>query len=115
MHELPVMQKVVEVVLRHAGKHRVERVAAVHLQVGELSDLQEEWMQRYFDRLSSGTVAEGARLKVERTQARLGCRSCGREYPWSAGAASQACPACGAEGGELVSGREYTITSLEAI
>jgi len=114
MHELPVMQKIFEVVLKHARQHRVERVVGVHLQVGQLSDLREEWMQRYFDRLSHGSVAEGAQLKVERTPAKLRCRSCGQEFAWQARHERQVCPACQADSGELICGREYTIASLEA-
>jgi len=57
MHELPVMREVLRLVLKHAHKHRVEEVFAVQMRVGEMSDLEEEWMQRYFDHLAKGGPA----------------------------------------------------------
>ena len=77
MHELSVMQGILEVVLRHAGKSGVSRVEAVNLQVGVLSHLREEWMQKYFDHLTRGTVAEGAAFRVERVRPLFVCRECG--------------------------------------
>jgi hydrogenase nickel incorporation protein HypA/HybF len=114
MHELSVMQGILEVVLRHAGKSGVTRVEAVNLQVGVLSHLREEWMQKYFDHLSRGTVVEAAVLRVERVPAVLCCRECGGRFEWE-GETSPSCPACASQRADLVSGREYTVASLEAV
>jgi len=109
------MEKVLAVVLRHAAKNGVERVYGVHIQVGRLSDLEETWMQRYFDSLSQGTVAEEAALKIERTPVVLRCSACGREFSPDLGEIdASVCPECGSAAGDLVSGRGYTIVSLEA-
>jgi hydrogenase nickel incorporation protein HypA/HybF len=115
MHELPVMEKVLAVVLKHAAMNGAQRVYGVHIQVGALSDLEETWMQRYFDTLSEGTVAEEAAIKIERTPAVVRCSACGRDFSPDLGAIDDfACPACGSAKGDLVSGRGYTIVSLEA-
>ena len=79
MHELPVMQSILSIVLRHAAMHHVQKVHAIGLSVGTLSDLEEEWMQKYFDHLSAGTVAEGARLKIQWVPAVLACEGCGKQ------------------------------------
>jgi len=114
MHELSVMQGILEVVLRHAGKNGVTRVEAVNLQVGVLSHLREEWMQKYFHHLSRGTVVEAAVLRVERVPAVLCCRECGGRFDWG-GEGSPVCPACTSQRAALISGREYTVASLEAV
>jgi len=114
MHELSVMQGILEVVLRHAGKSGVSRVEAVNLEVGALSHLREEWMQKYFDHLTQGTAAEGAELRVNHVPAVLTCRECGHRFEWSA-EESPSCPACASERADLISGREYTVASLEAV
>ncbi len=114
MHELSVMQGILEVVLRHAGKSGVSRVEAVNLQVGVLSHLREEWMQKYFDHLTRGTAAEGAVLRVERVAAVLSCRECGARFEWS-GEGNPICSACSSQRADLVSGREYTVASLEVV
>ncbi|MCF8086277.1 MAG: hydrogenase maturation nickel metallochaperone HypA [Desulfohalobiaceae bacterium] len=114
MHELSVMQGILEVVLRHAGKSGVSRVEAVNLQVGALSHLREEWMQKYFDHLTRDSVAEGAALRVERVPAVLSCRECGARFEWE-GEGSPICPSCASQRADLISGREYTVASLEAV
>jgi hydrogenase nickel incorporation protein HypA/HybF len=80
MHELPVTKRIFEIVLRHAVRGNVKRVLAVNLQIGALSDLHDEWVQRYFDRLSRGTVAEGAKLRMERVPAVFRCNVCERPF-----------------------------------
>ena len=116
MHELPVMEQVLKLVLKHAAGNGVSRVLGVQMEVGTLSDLEEEWMQRYFDHLSRGSVAEGARLKVERVPARMKCAECGTVFsPDLASRERLTCPECGSAGCRLVSGQEYRVVNLEAI
>lgn len=116
MHELPVMREVLGVVLKHARRHGVEKVYVVQMRVGELSDLEEEWMQRYFQHLAAGTLAEGAVLKIERVPADMECRSCEHRFrPDWMGRERIVCPCCAARDCVLVSGREYTVVNLEAV
>lgn len=48
------MHEILEIVLRYARRHRVTQVSKVLLEIGELSDLEQEWIQHYFDAISSG-------------------------------------------------------------
>lgn len=115
MHELPVMQSILTVVLRHAAMHHVKRVHAIRLSVGTLSDLEEEWMQKYFDHLSAGTVAEGARLRIEWVPAVLVCEECANRFELDKSRLDGiTCPACGQRKFSLVSGRQYHIKDMEA-
>ncbi len=115
MHELPVMQSILTIVLRHATMHRVRRVHAIRLSVGTLSDLEEVWMQKYFDHLSVGTVAEGASLRIEWVPAVLRCDGCATSFELDKTKLDGiACPACGQAQFSLVSGREYHIKDMEA-
>ena len=116
MHELPVMQHVLRVVLRHAHKHEVQQVRGVHMRVGMLSDLEEEWMQRYFDHLSKDTLAAGAKLKIERVPASMHCQQCGKDFSLDTQREERIlCPECGTKDCVLVSGKEYTVVNLEAV
>jgi hydrogenase nickel incorporation protein HypA/HybF len=115
MHELPVMQSILTIVVKHAGLHHVKKVHAIALSVGTLSDLEEEWMQRYFDHLSAGTVAEGAKLKIEWVPAVFSCDECGRQFEIDKSKLDGiVCPACSQKKFSLVSGREYHIKNMEA-
>ncbi len=114
MHELPITESILKIVLKHAEMNAVRKVMTIHLQVGKLSDLEDEWIQRYFDYLSKGTVAEGAKLKIERTPIVMQCNACSTSYEVEMGRTDDlVCPSCGEKGGTLLSGREYTIKEME--
>lgn len=115
MHELPITKSICQIVLRHAKKSHVKRVIAVNLEIGALSDLQDEWIQRYFDRLSRGTVVEGAKLKTNRVPAVFRCDACQAQFEVNALLdADLSCAQCHSSQVSLVSGREYQVKSMEA-
>jgi len=116
MHELPVMESVLKIVLGHAERNHVRKIVAIHLKVGELSDLMEDWMQRYFDYVSKDTLAEGAVLKILRIPVRFRCSGCGMEFGADVRKEAEIrCPGCGADRPVLVSGREYFIENMEVL
>ncbi|MGQ9683944.1 MAG: hydrogenase maturation nickel metallochaperone HypA [Anaerolineae bacterium] len=110
MHELSVTQNLLAVVLEHAEKASAERVIAVRLCIGELAGIVEESLQFCFDLLSEKTLAAGARLVFHKVPLRLQCRTCGLQF--EPGEGEWLCP-CGAVGGAVVAGREFTIESIE--
>ena len=116
MYELPVTKSTYEIVVRHAAKNDVAKVIAVMLEVGALSDLQPMWLQRYFDHLSRGSVAENARLHVDRMPAVFECKSCdGRFEVESLVADALACDQCRSRDVVLQSGRQYMVKGIEVI
>ncbi len=111
---MPITESILDIVLKHAAINKASKIMSIHLQIGKLSDLEDEWLQRYFDYVSKGTAAEGAKLKIERTPVVLQCGSCLVSYEaQSAQMGNFVCPACGAKSGALVSGREYFIKAME--
>ena len=116
MHELPVTETILKIALAHAEKNDVRRIMKIHLEVGRLSDLQDDWMQRYFDHLSRGTLAEGARLLIERTPILLVCDACAETFTVAAADhLDSPCPQCGQKDSRLIGGREYTVTNMEVL
>lgn len=116
MHELPVTESILRIVLDHAGRNGVQRVVRVHLRIGELSNLEAPWIQRYFDRLSADTIAEGALIDVESIPVKLRCSECGTEFGADVRApGSIPCPSCEATTVRIVSGEEYLVDSIEAV
>ena len=114
MHEMPITESILNIVLKHAAMNNARQVMSIHLQIGKLSDLEDEWLQRYFDYLSKGTIAQGAKLKIERTPIMVQCDSCSVSYEaQTAQMGNLVCPACGADRGTLLSGREYYIKTME--
>jgi hydrogenase nickel incorporation protein HypA/HybF len=114
MHELPITESILKIVLKHAETNNVRQVMSIHLQVGKLSDLEDEWIQRYFDYLSKDTVAEGAKLKIERMPIMVQCNVCSTSYEAEVPKLGDLmCPSCGQKDSTLISGREYYIKDME--
>jgi hydrogenase nickel incorporation protein HypA/HybF len=114
MHELHVTKSIFQIVLKHAAKGNVSKVLSVNLEIGALSDLQSEWIQRYFDKLSSGSVAEGAKLNITRVPAVFKCSQCHQTFEITyLLEEGMSCPQCQNSEVSIVSGREYHIKNME--
>jgi len=116
MHELQVTKRILDIALEHATGHQVRRIAVIHLRIGALSDLEDEWLQRYFDYLSRDTLAERARLAIERMPIVVRCSGCSTSFEIEKSALdAAACPDCAGSRCELVSGKEYVVANMEVI
>ncbi|HER40998.1 MAG TPA: hydrogenase maturation nickel metallochaperone HypA [Salinimicrobium catena] len=114
MHELPVTKSIYKIVRKHARKNRVRRVITVNLEIGILSDLEQEWIQQYFDYLSKGTFLEGTKISISRIPAIFFCNEClQKSQVESLITQDLYCIYCGSGNMSLVSGKEYTIKNME--
>jgi hydrogenase nickel incorporation protein HypA/HybF len=116
MHELAVTEKILDIAVKHAQMNRVNKILSITLKIGEMSDIENEWIQHYFDYLSKDTVAQGAVLKIEKTPIVLQCNQCRREIEISKDKLGETtCPDCSSRKNfSIVSGREYFIKEMEA-
>ena len=81
MHEMPVTQGLLNMALENAqGK----RITDIYLQVGRFAAVVPDSIQLFFEYLSKGTLAEGARLHFEITPVEMTCQDCGRKADLSA-------------------------------
>lgn len=116
MHELPVMNSILSIVEKHARANNVQKVMKIYLRVGVLADLEDKWMQHYFDYLTKEGVADGAKLEITRSPAVMKCSSCGHESEIDVkDEAKIVCRECRGEKCSLISGREYYIENMEVI
>lgn len=115
MHELPVIKKILDIVLKHSKEHDLEKIEKIYLDVGELSDLQDKWMQHYFDYISESTMAKGAKLEIKRIPVKMRCRACGHIYSPDIRSNSKiVCSVCDGSESIIISGKEYRVSHLEA-
>ncbi len=112
MHELPVTEQILEIVLEHAHKANVERVVQVNLVIGELTSFVADSLRFYFEILSKGTAAEKASLAITLVPAKAKCQRCGKEF--HPGGMEWLCPSCGGPIEEVIGGREFYVESIEA-
>ncbi len=116
MHELPVIQKVLDICLKHATANAAQKIISIELKVGGLSDLEPKWMQRYFDFLSKDTIAQGCKLKINKTPVMFKCQSCAKTFQVDMNKTETiACPGCQSEDISLESGNGYHIGNMEVL
>ena len=115
MHEMALMENVLDIVLSEAERTGAKRVTAVHLTFGELSDVIVDMVPGLFEYLTRGTIAEGAEVVIKRVPAYVQCRCCNEAWHIDMrDDATRTCPRCGArQKYHLISGREFRIDSIE--
>lgn len=64
MHELALTREIVAIVCGAADNRRVHKVT---LEIGRLSGVMPEAIEFCFEAVAQGTLAEGARLDIQRT------------------------------------------------
>jgi hydrogenase nickel incorporation protein HypA/HybF len=112
MHELPVTQGILDVVLKAAQANGAARITAIHLVVGELSSIVDDSVQFYFDMLSRDTIAQGAHLHFTRRAASATCLDCRHVFEVHAPLVA-ACPQCGRTRLRVEGGREFYVESID--
>jgi hydrogenase nickel incorporation protein HypA/HybF len=114
MHELPIITNVLKLVIKQAETNKAQKVISISLTVGELRDLENEWMQRFFDFVSKDTIAIGAVLKIERSPVLFRCAECNESFPVKIREVKNIlCPICNGGKVTLISGDEFSINQME--
>ncbi|MDE3202371.1 MAG: hydrogenase maturation nickel metallochaperone HypA [Acidobacteriota bacterium] len=112
MHELSIVQSVVETVLDWLRAQPPLRVKAVNLRVGALSAVVEDALQFGWEIAAKDTQLEGSTLVVHEVNIVLYCMQCQKPEEVE-GTQFFRCPNCGTPSNDLRQGREIEIESLE--
>ncbi len=116
MHELGVTRSIVDVVLRHAHSQNAKQILSVSLVIGEMRNLEEEWVQRYFDRCVEGSIAQGAKIHIQKVPIAFYCNACGATFQLDMGQDKHMCCAqCQSEDYDMITGGELLIKEIEVI
>ncbi len=108
MHELAVTESLLQLALHHAQGCRVTDLYVV---IGQLSSFVDDSVQYYWDIISEGTPAQGAKLHFQRVPAEMECTDCEHRYRLSAD--QMACPLCDSIQVRLVSGDEFYLEAID--
>jgi hydrogenase nickel incorporation protein HypA/HybF len=110
MRELNAIQSIFAKAIlkaREADKH----IKSLQLAVGELSELDQPSIQKYWNELSRGTAVERAQLHFRSIKAEVQCMACfSKYYPMNG---KIHCPYCGSFGAKIISGEEFFLDSIE--
>lgn len=111
MHELSITKTMLDLVVEQAQKNGAKKVEGIHLVIGEMSGVVDDCVQFYFDFLSKGTIAEGARLSFRKVTPKAQCRGCGKEFTLNG--LDWICPHCQTTRIDIVEGKELYLESIE--
>jgi hydrogenase nickel incorporation protein HypA/HybF len=111
MHEIGLMQRMVEVALDRAAGAGARHVQRMTVRVGAESGVVPEVIALAFDVATRGTIAEGAELQIEDVPLVCFCVACDMEF--APEDALHECPGCHRLGAQVRRGREFELASLE--
>ena len=110
MRELNATQSVLTQTLSKALE--VDKpIKGLWLVLGEISELNQDTIQKYWSELSQGTPAERAQLHFRSIKAEVQCMACFQKYQPVDGKIH--CPYCGSYGAKILSGEEFYLESIE--
>ncbi|MBQ7247243.1 MAG: hydrogenase maturation nickel metallochaperone HypA [Lachnospiraceae bacterium] len=112
MHELAITEGIMDAAIPEAEKAGAKKILEIRLRIGELSGVIPECIQAYFEIVSRGTIAEGARITWQKIPVAIRCPDCG--FEGDIDRKKIRCPQCGGIDFRVIRGREYFVDSLEA-
>jgi len=111
MREFNLTKTFLDKVIRHVAENHAQRVIALHLALGEISEIDQASIQNHWTALSQGTLAEHAQLHFRLIPAEVQCMACFQKYhPVDK---KIACPYCGSFGAKILTGEECHLESIE--
>jgi len=111
VHEVSLVESVVALVEDERRKQRFSRVHMIRLKIGALGHAELEALRFCFDAVTSGTIADGARLEIETVLGAGWCSGCSRTVPLEERFA--ACPVCGNPQVQMTAGDELRVSEME--
>lgn len=108
MHEMSIVQGIIDLCLEHAGGRRVN---SLDVEIGQLSSTVPEAIEFCFEACSRDTLLEGARLNILRIPGQGKCQECGVTFALEE--LYEACPDCGSNRVIIISGEELRVREIE--
>jgi hydrogenase nickel incorporation protein HypA/HybF len=108
MHEVGLVEGIVEAVQRRAGDRPVARIK---VRIGTLHRAAPGPMDQALEMIAMGTNLEGAALELIQVPVTSTCRACGSVT--TGDMIAEVCPACGGVGIDHAEGDELTLESIE--
>jgi len=111
VHELGIMFEVVKTVESFARQNGLVEIETLVLQIGELAPVVPHYIEACYPAAVDGTSLQDTQLKIEIIPANARCHGCGSVYHLPE---HKACPQCGENQREMLSGKEFNIKEVVA-
>lgn len=111
MHEVSVIDEIVQTVLDEIKNYQVLRVDSVSLRIGKLRQFVPEIMQFCYEVATRDTLLQGSQLKLKEVPVQIFCRRCEmttelEEYDFH-------CPECQSMDIQVTGGNELILDSIQ--
>ncbi|AIC30038.1 hydrogenase nickel incorporation protein HypA (plasmid) [Rhizobium etli bv. mimosae str. IE4771] len=113
MHEMSLMESVIEIVCETARQNGVTRVKSVRLEVGVLSHVDPEALLFCYEAVRRGTIADGAALEINHVEGEGWCVDCCKTVKLEERFGG--CPECGRHRVQMTAGDELKIRDMEVV
>jgi hydrogenase nickel incorporation protein HypA/HybF len=110
MHEMSLAEGILQIIEDAAARQAFSRVTEVRLEIGALSGVEVEALDFCLDVVLRDSLAEGARVILERIPGRGYCLACGETV--AVEARYDACPGCGSYQVQATGGTEMRVKDL---
>jgi hydrogenase nickel incorporation protein HypA/HybF len=111
MHEMSIVEALIDLVNEQVRAHPGARVRTVGVRVGRLRQIEPEMLRFCYDAAVNGTPLEHSALAIEKCDASARCDVCRLVFPveqnWFE------CPRCHSLKAALLSGDELQLTTVE--
>ena len=111
MHEMSLCEAAVEIAVDEAKRNGAKRIRSLVLEVGVLGHVDPDALAFCFSAVSHGTLAENARLVIERIPGSGWCLDCAKTVPMTE--RFGACPLCGNHRVQMTEGDDMRVVELE--
>ncbi len=111
MHELSLLEDVLQILEQNAESQGYRRVKRIWLEIGQLSCVEPEALRFAFDAVMKDTLADRAVLEIVEQPGQGECAGCHRTVPVESLYA--ACPRCGHFDVRITEGMAMRVKQLE--
>ncbi len=112
MHELSIVEGVMNMVRESALQSNIKKVNKLKLVIGRLAMVLPDSLQFCFQALSQDELFRDAVLEIEQREIQIRCAQCREQYVLE-DVYSYICPGCGANQVEIIQGRELYLDYYE--
>jgi hydrogenase nickel incorporation protein HypA/HybF len=104
MHEMGIVQNIMEILEEQARMHNVSKIVRVGLEFGALTAVMPDAVRFAFELLSKDGPAEGASLDITIIPLKVRCLECGAEHVMDE--YQPMCPSCDSASLTFIEGRD---------
>ncbi|MFW9873706.1 MAG: hydrogenase maturation nickel metallochaperone HypA [Candidatus Thorarchaeota archaeon] len=120
MHEFSFAYNIFKVAEATALKYNAKKITEVLLEIGELTLIVPELLQRSFEMATAGSIAQGAKLKITITPGKIKCRDCNKNSVVTLTKDAQLtglqlfqCSHCGSNNTEIIEGKKANVKNIK--